>query len=444
MFRPPQVDEVLWEVEREHLDEAEFLLEVLGRALDAPHYRLDEVAKGPERRLLAHIDGLVVGGPVVARDLLAATCADPEADPATVAAAALAIAATRDRNAIEELLASLDGRPVAEASFFARALAACPSDELDARLVDRLPRSGDRGAAILLETLERRGVDPQRDLANRLRSADPEVVRSGVAAARHADPRAHLGVVEMLLGSADAAIAAAAIDVGLIFGSLRAHEAAVRAFAQGVPSAMVLLALVGEGGHHAQLERMVGDAARAASALWAMGFTGRAAAAQACLSQMNDDALAPLAAEAFVGITGAAGPGLWAEAPPVDEDAEAAAALPPIEEDPLDADLAADALAALPKPDPAAMAAWWREHGGGFRADERYIYGLPMNNASLAKAMGTASMRRRHVHALELAIRTRGKVVVPTRAFSGRQRSRSSGLDAWAPIDFRRSFARIS
>ena len=84
------VPEPLWDIVEEHLDEAEFLWEQWEHALLAPNYTLDELADGPEARLLAHLDGLVVGGPEVARRLLIPTL-DEDVEPTRVRAAALAL-----------------------------------------------------------------------------------------------------------------------------------------------------------------------------------------------------------------------------------------------------------------------------------------------------------------------------------------------------------------
>src|SRR5262245_8822795 len=57
---------ILWDVIDEHLDEGEFSFTRWRRALEAPHFILSEVKRKREEPLLAHIDGLVVGGAAVA------------------------------------------------------------------------------------------------------------------------------------------------------------------------------------------------------------------------------------------------------------------------------------------------------------------------------------------------------------------------------------------
>ena len=53
---------LLWDVQREHLSEAEFCFETWDRALSSPLYTLADVRNGPEERLMAHTMGLVIGG----------------------------------------------------------------------------------------------------------------------------------------------------------------------------------------------------------------------------------------------------------------------------------------------------------------------------------------------------------------------------------------------
>lgn len=57
-------EHILWDVVEEHLDEAEFLVEQWCSARVSPDHSLEELRDGPESRLLAHVDGVVVNGPL--------------------------------------------------------------------------------------------------------------------------------------------------------------------------------------------------------------------------------------------------------------------------------------------------------------------------------------------------------------------------------------------
>ncbi|HLT36985.1 MAG TPA: hypothetical protein VK034_11890, partial [Enhygromyxa sp.] len=84
-------DEILWDIEEQHLDEAEFLFEIREAACEAPTHSLDDLATGPDQRLLAHLDGLRLAGPLVAERLLLPTIEDPEQWYVRIAAATLAL-----------------------------------------------------------------------------------------------------------------------------------------------------------------------------------------------------------------------------------------------------------------------------------------------------------------------------------------------------------------
>jgi uncharacterized protein (TIGR02270 family) len=82
---------ILWDVVEEHLDEAEFLVELWLAARRSPLYTLPELERGPEPRLVAHVDGLVLNGPLVLERVAWPVVEDPQAEPLRLAAAALAM-----------------------------------------------------------------------------------------------------------------------------------------------------------------------------------------------------------------------------------------------------------------------------------------------------------------------------------------------------------------
>jgi uncharacterized protein (TIGR02270 family) len=145
--------------------------------------------------------------------------------------------------------------------------------------------------------------------------------------------------------------------------------------------------------------------------LWALGFSGRVAAADACVELMRNKPVAALAGESFSAITGLRIAEEYA-APREEEDE----ALPPLEED-LAADLTPKPEDALPRPEPERVAAWWQQERQRLDAKQRYLAGQPFTPQALLDALSSAPMRRRHALALELALRSRGAIQVPTRAF---------------------------
>src|SRR4051812_45741861 len=105
------------------------------------------------------------------------------------------------------------------------------------------------------------------------------------------------------------------------------------------------------------------------------------------------------------------------------ERAPPGAPLPPESQDDLDANLAPTPEDDLPWPHVAAITTWWSEARMRFEKGTRYLLGQPFSGSVLVGALEASPMRRRHVLARELAIRTRGHHVVPTRALSQHQRA---------------------
>lgn len=88
----------------------------------------------------------------------------------------------------------------------------------------------------------------------------------------------------------------------------------------------------------------------------------------------------------------------------------------------------------LPWPHVAAVRDWWAQNQKRFAKGTRYLMGQPFIGPVLLEALESSSMRRRHVLARELAIRTRGLHVIPTRAFTHCQREALSRARAAAAL----------
>jgi uncharacterized protein (TIGR02270 family) len=130
---------VRWDIGEEHLDEAAFLWDRWERALNAPNYAIGEVAVGPEERLLAHLDGLVLGGQPVADKLLLPALGDDDTGKVTAATWALLQAEDADHlGAIVEAVAKA-GHKIRTA--LGRALGLCHRGDLHARLLPLLGKS---------------------------------------------------------------------------------------------------------------------------------------------------------------------------------------------------------------------------------------------------------------------------------------------------------------
>jgi uncharacterized protein (TIGR02270 family) len=172
-----------------------------------------------------------------------------------------------------------------------------------------------------------------------------------------------------------------------------------------------VLGLSGDETSVAALLPALRDPDRARAAAFALGLSGRVSAADALLAAMADDDLAPVAAEGFAAIAGlgvekqfAAPPGRWNPEEPEAEEEEYGP----------EAD--------VPRPEPAAVAAWWKEARPRLDPGQRWLRGQPWSGEALLRELEQGPARRREALALDLAIRTRGQVQLAWDALSARQR----------------------
>jgi hypothetical protein len=92
--------------------------------------------------------------------------------------------------------------------------------------------------------------------------------------------------------------------------------------------------------------------------------------------------------------------------------------------------------AALPALDAEQVGAWWEDNRARFAPGGRYLYGEPMRGEAVVGALRRGPTRRRHALALEVAMRSRGRLTVETRAFSRRQWEEIERLGDLEGIDF--------
>lgn len=403
------------DVYEEHLDEAAFLWTQWERALVAPDYTLGDT-EPLEERLLAHLDGLVVGGGPVA-DMLLTPALESE-EPARLSAALWALLANpaglRTRG-LEALLASLPGALHAPVR---RALELSGRRDLAGTVLQVWLKKDATFVALALDVLAFR-----RDVAHAplewLSHPDARVVVAALRGLRPLPPEVDALWLARLLEDRRPEVAAAALEAGWVSGVRTAwascHELGVqRPGAHGLP--LVMLALSGEPRDLRVLMECLGREETRADALWALGFSGRREAAEACLELMGERRVAPLAGEAFSAITGLE----WTF--PYVLPREEEEALPPLEED-LAHDLELRPEDALPVPSRPAVSAWWKDARQRFSEGTRYLRGREFSLDVLLDELEQGPMRRRHVLALELALRSQCACQVQTRAFTLPQRT---------------------
>jgi uncharacterized protein (TIGR02270 family) len=420
-------EHVLWDVIEEHLDEAEFSWRQWETALTSPRYTLARMADGPERTLLAHVDGLASGATPVRERLLLTTLEEAEPPPlARLIPVLLALVQSGHWGPVAATLASEDrvlGAAAERAAVLAgprdrgpwleAALAAAPDPARRTRLL-RVAA----GWGLSLDNL----VAP-------LQSADGDETQAAATAARWADPDRHLPVLEWLLDHPLAPVREAALVSALFLRSGRAWRTCeARAADRGTPdaTAMLLVALLGEGPAQQPLLDQLGRVEHREAALFALGYSGQAAHAERLLPLLahHDERVAKLAAEAFSTLTGldTARPPYASQAEPVRfvtqvrEEEE-----PPIETVPLPEE-------DRPLPDGEAITRWWKERGPALPPRQRLLAGAPWTPASAADFLREAPLRRRPPVALWAGLRH--GVRIDPQAFSPRQQAQLGALRA--------------
>lgn len=418
---------LMMDVFEEHLEEATWLWTQWERALVAPDYDLAETAE-LEARLLAHLGGLVEGGAPVAESLLRPELESEER--ARVCAVCFVLLA---KAVPDDLRALVRGAGPQQQAAVRRALELCGQERLDAVLSPLLAVEDAEVKATALEALVFRSDVQDSVLSSFLLSEDARVRIAALRGLRELPRLEPRNPLPQALSSAHPGIRDAAIELGLTLGAREAWDACRKAVEAGDKHArepMVLWALGCEEAELGLLTALLRVPERRTEALWALGFSGRVSAAEACLEWMGekDTEVARLAGEAFCAISG-----LRLEGANVLLPEEAPEEPIPLEQEDLGADLVPRPEDDLPRPAAESVARWWHEARGRFTRGTRYLMGHPFNADVLLAALERGPMRRRHVMARELALRSRRTLSIPTRALTGRQRAALVRVKAEAP-----------
>ena len=416
---------VFWDLVEESLAEATFLWEMRDAALGAPDRTPAEVESVVEERLRGALEGLTVPGADVGGRLLAPALASNDAAAAAVAAHALLAAGSEaGRGHFCAAFRAARGRSLAA---LRRGLELLPAGGLWIALADELNAADDEVRAAFLDARAFRGLPfGIRDADWLSPAAHPGLQRAAARLLRHAPTLAGAGWLARALALSETSALQTAIESGLILGDRTAWALCrdqLEGAGAGRARALLAMAMLGSERDHAAVMAALADPRWQRDAIWALGFGGRRAGADACVDLLAQDQHPRLAAEAFCAITG------------LDlHDADLAVAPPP-EPEPEEAAEGrelCDAERALPLAEVAGVIRWWNRQRPRFEGDARYLGGRPLTLDRLVDGLLHGPMRRRRPLALELAVRTRGRVQVETGAFLDEQRRRLSTVD-WQP-----------
>lgn len=397
---------ILPDVLQTHVEEAAFQWQQWERALASPLYRPKDVEEGPEALLLAHLEALREGGKAAVEGVLRPALGDD--DSAMVFVSAWALLGIREPNCDIEVLDRLKRSEPDYAQAIRRAIELSGRNELEKPLLELL-ENGEEPAhqACALDVAAFHQWNWSAQLPSFLTSKHSEVACAAIRAARFAAPSVVRAGVEQGLLSQNPKIRNVAIETGMAFNWKPAWLACRKLVESNAVEPAVALFMLAVAGGEAECEMLIRALDREqsrADALWALGFTGRRKAADACVPWMRQPEVAKLAAEAFSAITGLVVEGDLE----LGDAAQEPDSLPPLEEEDLDAELVPGPESELPTPDAARVESWWKSNRQNFNEGTRYLSGKPFTaDVFCEELLALASMRRRRWMALELAIRCR-------------------------------------
>jgi uncharacterized protein (TIGR02270 family) len=404
---------VPWDIYEEHFEEASFLYGQWETALVAPNYTLDEVTSGPEERLRAHLDGLVLGGKAVAEKLLLPALAGEEPEPAFAAAWSLLHA--EDADHFPAVIAALTAGPTPVRTALARALELGERLDLVAKMTPLWDHDDPFVKSVVLDVLAwRHAPKASEHLREAFASQDATLLSAALRALRTAPDVTHMNDVAAAAERDDAGVRAEAIATAHAL-SLSLSGATYRDGAAGAgPAAwnvMALLALRDEPLVHALLEKP--ELRRAAT--WALGFAGTVSAGDRLASLLEDEEVGAIAADALGAMSGLVIGGPFArpgERQGVEVEEEVGLDEPPPEVRREDD---------LPLPSHI-VGPWWSSMRARFAEGTAYLAGSPRNRDTMRAALARGAMWRRPTLALEIAAIERAPVVIDVRAWTARQR----------------------
>ncbi len=389
----PVTRPILWDIYEEHLDESAWLWGEWESSLDSALYAITDVAIGPEERLLAHLDGLVLGGKPVAEKLLLPALASEE--PGLAAAAAWALLQAEDADhqdkVIEALAAGAPGAPA-----IGRALALSPRADIS-RLIPLWPSAVPELRALIIDVFTPREPDwVRQQIGPALRGGNPVVTSAVLRAIRSLRDPQFKDHVQAALQSGDVAVLRPALSAGLCLGVKGAWDAC-RAAANKSDAGrfpLGLLASSPDPNDRAIVRSKLALPDAAEHALWALGFSGDVEAADLIVTSLEK--LPKLAGEALSAITGLVVDGPFrkpGETQGPDEEEVGLDDPPPVvrSED------------ALPEPAADAVKTWWGKERARFKPSVRTLYGQPRSPQTLHAALIAAPTWRRDILSLELA-----------------------------------------
>lgn len=392
----PLARPILWDIYEEHLNEAGWLWGNWSSSLDSAIYALSDVVAGPEERLLAHLDGLVLGGQPVAQKLLIPALAGD--DLGGIAAAAWALVQAEDADHQDVVIDALAAAEPSIQAAIGRALYLAPRADIS-RLIPHFHAGAPRLRAMVIDIFGQREPDWVREQIDpAMRSGQAPLMAAGLRAVRNLRERALLDWVTVASQSDDIEVRLEAMQTGLSFAVKTAWNEC-RIFAGGVGEisrmALGLLATSPDPNDRTFVREKAKGEDPGLHALWALGFAGDADSADVIVQAMADEKKSKVAGESFSAITGLAIAGEMAkpgetQGPDVEEVKD---------DDPPPTVKSEDSL---PEPNVEKVKKWWEKERRKFVPGTRYCGGQARSPATLRTAFISGASWRREVLLIEL------------------------------------------
>jgi uncharacterized protein (TIGR02270 family) len=400
---------ILIDILEEHLEEADFLFQQRENALSDRVYDLDGLAE-LEERLLAHLDGLLLGEKE-AWKLLEPKLAGGELGACFAAAFVALESGDATRIALVQKTFFEAEETVLEGIRHALRHTSVDVE----KMIRPLFNSGQgavRAAAIEVAGFRRMPLETKLLHAG-LTGKEPLVIAASLTAVGRLRIFDLKNEVETLLESDAPPIRLAALRAGRLLNSEKALircRKSVLEQSEEAGEALFLLGLAGRAEDGSLLVNAVNGGGLARNAVTSLGLLGRVAAVDILIQCLADSKLARLAGQAICTLTGVDLEKEKLVAPKAEAQTEA-------DED----DFEVDPDEGLLIPDPAKMESWWRKNASRLDKKIRYRKGLPYSPPLLIDLLRAGTLPERHHAAMELVLSDPARSFLETHAFAGRQ-----------------------
>jgi uncharacterized protein (TIGR02270 family) len=408
---------ILLNILEEHFEEADFLFCQRENALRDRAYNLDDLAE-LEERLLAHLDGLVLGEKE-AWHFLVQKLSDGEVGEVFTAA----FVATESGNETQiDQVFKVFREATGDPSGIWHALYHTSYPDLEPKMRPFLNDESKAVCAAAIDVLSfrRLSIEPAR-LQNFLNDPDPNMILSALNAIGRLRLTLMTDAVDRLLEHSVSAVRGRAMQTGFLLKSEKALSACQHAIQNGAEEMGGAMILLGKGGDSQTLPLWVNaldNPQLARDAVTAIGLLGNITAMESLICCCSNPVLSRLACESIQTLTGV---DLEKEKlttpPPVPTNATGATGATEDEEA-----IAMDPDEALPYPDPEKVASWWKANVSRFDKKVRYRKGQPYSAHVLIDILQTGHLLERHDAALELALINPKFPYGETAAFAMRQK----------------------